>query len=368
MAKYKHRRRRKPKGRAKAPIRRRKAIAPQPVPPFPSPLPERVNDTPPVDLPSGPNWPLLAWQNIFPSLKDTVKLFTKRMWALYRWCCCSVTQRLEMVKNVLFPSRVYLRELNTLKEQFSKLESEFCQLQEALKTGSPRSCTCQSCNKACHLSENLPVVPARDPTTPGEPRAIPPPAALQLKALLPPPPPPPAPPPPPPPLPPLPPSLLPPPPPPLPLPPHPPAPLLLKKVDRTKALQGAPLKRNGPMHITVKDLLNVKLKKTQSSTETDKLVSLRKERNPLVTVSDLQSISLKSNAKRPPMHVTNILITPSRSQLDLRKHLRKVNVERSPGGTPLVNKENMETGTGLTPLMTQALRRKFQLAHPKSPS
>ncbi|PNJ65758.1 T0040138 isoform 1, partial [Pongo abelii] len=46
---------------------------------------------------------------------------------------------------------------------------------------------------------------------------------------------------------------------------------------------------------------------------------------------------------------------------DLRKLLRKVNVERSPGGTPLTNKENMETGTGLTPVMTQALRRKFQV-------
>ncbi|XP_001509470.3 proline-rich protein 11 [Ornithorhynchus anatinus] len=365
MAKYKHRRRRKLKGGAKVPLKKRKAIAPQPVPPFPSPLPERVNDTPPGDLPARPNWPLLAWQYIFPSLKDTVKLFTKRMWALYRWCCCSVTQHLEMVKNALFPSRIYLRELNLLKEQFSKLESEFCKLQEALKTGSPQSCTCRGCNKACHLNENIPVVPDCDPATLGVPRAIPP-AAPQPKALLPPPPPPS--PPPPPPLPPLPPSLLPPPPPPLPLPPHPPAPLLLKKVDRTKALQGAPLKKNGPMHITVKDLLNVKLKKTQSSIETDKLSSPRKERNPLVTVSDLQSIALKSNAKRLPLHVTNVLITPSRSQLDLRKHLRKVNVERSPGGTPLVNKENMETGTGLTPLMTQALRRKFQLAHPKSPS
>lgn len=35
------------------------------------------------------------------------------------------------------------------------------------------------------------------------------------------------------------------------------------------------------------------------------------------------------------------------------------NLFRSPGGTPL-NKENTECGTGLTPIMTQALRRKFQ--------
>lgn len=36
---------------------------------------------------------------------------------------------------------------------------------------------------------------------------------------------------------------------------------------------------------------------------------------------------------------------------------------RSPGGTPLFDKENMETGTGLTPIITQALRRKFQVGH-----
>jgi hypothetical protein len=144
--------------------------------------------------------------------------------------------------------------------------------------------------------------------------------------------------------------------------------LLLRKSGPTKELQAGPLKKDGPMHITVKDLLTVKLKKTQSIDERRKLIPSPKERNPLVTVSDLQHVTLKPNPKVLSTRVTNVLITPGKSQIDLRKLLRKVDVERSPGGTPLTNKENMDTGTGLTPVMTRALRRKFQLAHPRSPT
>ncbi|KAB0398906.1 hypothetical protein E2I00_006238, partial [Balaenoptera physalus] len=126
-----------------------------------------------------------------------------------------------------------------------------------------------------------------------------------------------------------------------------------------EALKAGPLKKNGPMHITVKDLLTVKLKKTQSFDERRKLVPSPKAQNPLVTVSDLQCVSLKPKSKVLSTRVTNVLITPGKSRLDLRKLLRKVDVERSPGGTPLTNKENMETGAGLTPVMTQALKRKF---------
>eukprot|EP00069_Balaena_mysticetus_P019156 bmy_11946T0 len=118
----------------------------------------------------------------------------------------------------------------------------------------------------------------------------------------------------------------------------------------------------------MRDLLTVKLKKTQSFDERRKLVPSPKAQNPLVTVSDLQHVSLKPKSKVLSTRVTNVFITPGKSQLDLRKLLRKVDVERSPGGTPLTNKENMETGTGLTPVMTQVLKRKFLLAHPRSPT
>ncbi|KAJ7308842.1 hypothetical protein JRQ81_008113 [Phrynocephalus forsythii] len=122
------------------------------------------------------------------------------------------------------------------------------------------------------------------------------------------------------------------------------------------------------MHITPQDLLNVKLRKTQSAAEKNEKRSPPERRKALVTLSDLQSVSLKTQTAQPTARVTHHLITPSKTGLDLRKHLKKVAINRSPGGTPLTNKENVETGTGLTPIMTQALRRKFQLAHPKSPS
>ncbi|OWK15081.1 PRR11, partial [Cervus elaphus hippelaphus] len=144
----------------------------------------------------------------------------------------------------------------------------------------------------------------------------------------------------------------------------PPVPAMGKRVTWV----AGPLKKNGPMQITVKDLLTVKLKKTQSLDERRMLVPSPKVQNPLVTVSDLQRVTLKPKSKVLSTRVTNVLITPGKSQLDLRKLLRKVDVERSPGGTPLTNKENLETGTGLTPVMTRALKRKFQLAHPRSPT
>jgi len=42
-------------------------------------------------------------------------------------------QSLEVLKNTIFPSRSYHRELHGLKQRFCTLESELCKLQEALK-------------------------------------------------------------------------------------------------------------------------------------------------------------------------------------------------------------------------------------------
>ena len=46
---------------------------------------------------------------------------------------------------------------------------------------------------------------------------------------------------------------------------------------------------------------------------------------------------------------------------DWKRNLRKVNVLRSPGGTPLV-KRNIESGEGLTPMLTSALKKKFKVS------
>ncbi|XP_006756286.1 PREDICTED: proline-rich protein 11 [Myotis davidii] len=272
-------------------------------------------------------WLRSSWNFKFPSIKDAVKLWTNSFIYfgrfIYNWCQNCIAQSLEVLKDTIFPSRFCHQELQSLKQQFCILESELCKLQEALKTISENS-SCPSCGHPCYMNGKLTRVPACALTTPGESES-----GAVLPATLP-----------------------------------KPAGHLPKDLNR----KAGPLKKDGPMQITVKDLMTVKLKKTQSSDEKKKLVPSPKVRNPLVTVSDLQRVTLKPNSKVLSTRVTNVLINPGKSQIDLRKLLRKVDVERSPGGTPLTNKENMETGTGLTPVMTRALRRKFQLAHPRSPT
>ncbi|NXV34042.1 PRR11 protein, partial [Rissa tridactyla] len=291
-----------------------------------------------------------------------VKPFTATASFLYCWCQNTVAQSFKVVKDTIFPSQIYLRELNMFREQLEKLETEFSRLKGTLQMNgiTAENSLCQRCNK--------PVLGAPVQMQMDLPSSESGPSAIQLQPVSAPPPPLPPPPPPP--------------PPPLPPPRLPPAPLLLKRGNGSKALLAPTVKKDGPMQITLKDLLNVKLKKTNSNLRMDKAESPAKTRRALITVSDLQSVSLRPKSK-PSAHVMNSLVTPPKNQLDLRKHLKKVNIQRmiiplipnlfrSPGGTPLNSKENMECGSGLTPIMTQALRRKFQashdMAHPKSPS
>nr|XP_005512000.1 LOW QUALITY PROTEIN: proline-rich protein 11 [Columba livia] len=344
MAKYK-KRRRKQRARAKFVLEKNiEAAKPQ----------DSVCSSPwsagdlPLNASSVPSHLSSLWSLALPSVKNVVKPFTTTALLLYCWCQNTVAQSFKVVKDTIFPSQIYLRELNTFREQLERLETEFSRLQGTLQTNgvaalSSENSLCQKCNK--------PVlgVPVQ---TPMGPSPISGPSAPQQQPVSAPPPGPPPPPPP---------------PPPLPPPKLPPAPLLFKRGNGSKAPLAPALKKDGPMQITLKDLLNVKLKKTGSNLRTDKAESPVKARRALITVSDLQSVTLRPKSK-PSAHVTNSLITPPKNQLDLRKHLKKVNIQRSPGGTPLNSKENIECGSGLTPIMTQALRRKFQMAHPRSPS
>uniref|UniRef100_A0A8B9QCB8 Proline rich 11 n=1 Tax=Apteryx owenii TaxID=8824 RepID=A0A8B9QCB8_APTOW len=346
MAKYKQRRR-KLRARAKF-LTEKKGDAANPQG-SDCPSPRSAGDLP---LNTSPVQSRLSsiWSLALPSVKNVVKPFTTTASFLYCWCQNTVTQSFKVVKDTIFPSQIYLRELNTFREQLEKLEIEFSRLQGILQmngtaTLSSENSLCQRCNK--------PVLDAPVQTQMDLPSSAFGPSAVRLQPVSAPPPPLPPPPPPP--------------PPPLPPPRPPPAPLLLKRGSGSKALLETSLKKDGPMHITLKDLLNVKLKKIDSNLRMDKAGSPVKTRRALITVSDLQSISLRPKSKLSAP-ITNCLITPAKNQLDLRKHLKKVNIQRSPGGTPLNTKENIECGTGLTPIMTQALRRKFQMAHPKSPS
>ncbi|XP_074016954.1 proline-rich protein 11 [Numenius arquata] len=347
MAKYKKCRRKK-RTRAKF-LRGKKGDAANPNPQRSGcSSPRSAGDLPPNTSPA-PSHLSSLWSFALPSVKSVVKPFTTTASFLYCWCQNTVAQSFKAVKDTIFPSQIYLRELNMFREQLEKLEAEFSRLQGTLQMNgiAAENSLCQRCNK--------PVLGAPVQTQMDSPSPVSGLPAIQLKPLSAPPPPPPLPPPPPPP------------PPPLPPPKLPPAPLLLKRGNGSKALLAPSLKKDGPMQVTLKDLLNVKLKKTDSNLRTDKAESPAKTRRALITVSDLQSVILRPKSK-PSAYTKNSLITPPKNQLDLRKHLKKVNIQRSPGGTPLNSKENLECGTGLTPIMTQALRRKFQMAHPKSPS
>ncbi|NXU93350.1 PRR11 protein, partial [Xiphorhynchus elegans] len=205
----------------------------------------------------------------------------------------------KVVKDTIFPSQIYLRELNTLREQLEKLESEFSKLQGTLQMNrtaalSSGNSLCQRCNKPVLGAP----VQAQMELLPSAPVAV-----------LPPPPPPP--------------------PPPLPPPKLPPAPLLLKRGTGSKTLLAPPekVKKDGPLQVTLKDLLNVKLKKTNSNLRTEKVESPVKSQRALITVSDLQSVSLRPKSN-PSAHITNSLITSPKNQIDLRKHLKKVNIQR----------------------------------------
>ncbi|XP_010625142.1 proline-rich protein 11 [Fukomys damarensis] len=313
MPKFKQRRR-KLKAKAKRLVKRKEASRFQSkllTPPPPPPSPERTVISS-VDLPDSTNWLRPSRNFRFPNIKEVIKCWTNRVWSVYNWCQSCAVQSLEVLKDSIFPSRSFQQELHNLKQQVCILESDFCKLQETLKTIKEKSCP--SCGQQRPTTGKVTNVPACALTSPGD-------SKHSICAGF--------------------------------------------YIDDCRA---KPLRKDGPMQITVKDLLTVKLRKIQCTDEKRKLIPSPKARNPLFTVSDLQRVTLKPNSKVLSTRVTNVLITPGKSQVDLRKLLRKVDVERSPGGTPLVNKENMETGTGLTPVMTRALRKKFQLAHPISPT
>ncbi|XP_064208456.1 proline-rich protein 11 isoform X2 [Anguilla rostrata] len=243
--------------------------------------------------------------------------------------------------NALLYWRAHTQQLESLQQQVAEMKREMKVLHCALQFGAEAKAVC-----CCHRGE---VGIMRPSLTCGS--TVDPLPALTLPA------PPPPPPPPPPPLPPPLPALL------------PKNPLLsIKKRATLKILEGSQEKQVCAAPVTLKDLRAVKLRKITDPISKQK-VSPAKKSAPLVTVADLQNVRLRrSLGQLPPKICLSLNRSPNKSPLSLRSHLKKVQIDRSPGGTPLVDKENRETGTGLTPLMTQALRRKFQSALPRSPS
>ncbi|XP_048412816.1 proline-rich protein 11 [Stegostoma tigrinum] len=268
--------------------------------------------------------------------------------SLYNRLLNNIKQGLEVMKDTLFPSRVYLRELNALRQHIEAIEMKLVQLQEIcrvnLKSNNSKAADACSCRKYVDFSPGptkvlvWPVQPIMSRTLLQEPFGAPPPQP-------------------------------PPPPPPPPLPPpcvFVQKPLQIERKTRCEnSLQAISKEINRLPTITMKDLLKVKLKKTTNRFEKEKVNTPGKKRSPLVTISDLQGFNLQSKANQL-QKPASMIITPHKPAVDFRQRLKKVAIERSPGGTPL-HKENRDTGTGLTPVMTQALKRKFKMAHPKSP-
>ncbi|XP_040192766.1 proline-rich protein 11 [Rana temporaria] len=292
--------------------------------------------------------------NIRNPLKSIVWSIMNPFISLFVWSYSSLKKQINLVKNTFAPPIICQRELRTLRKRLHRLEIEFLKLQLSLPDKGTNSSAsgnsiCRSCQQATTASsiKESNVQAAEECTLP---------------SLLPPVPPPPPPP-------------LPPPPPPPPPVPFSPALLfqnrlpILKKTGTNRPPKEQPAKPEGPIQITLKDLLNVKLRNAKDNNERQKMAVHKYDVVPQITISALKGVSLKSASKVQPRRLAHVFRDAhSKSPLDLRRHLRKVNMSRSPGGTPIYDRDNKENGTGLTPLMTRALRQKFQMAHPKSPS
>ncbi|XDV54443.1 hypothetical protein PO909_022728 [Leuciscus waleckii] len=153
----------------------------------------------------------------------------------------------------------------------------------------------------------------------------------------------------------------PPPPPPPPLPPPqilvtfaaPKVSLIPKKTAQTSSLKE---KQSGPVAVTLRDIQAVQLKKVTVSQKTQ---MSPERRSPLVTLADLQKVRLRrSNSDLPLKFRSRLGRTPTKNPMSLRVPLRKVNWNRSPGGTPLCNKEIDVTDSSLDPKRTKGLGNK----------
>ncbi|RXN20508.1 proline-rich 11-like protein [Labeo rohita] len=95
-------------------------------------------------------------------------------------------------------------------------------------------------------------------------------------------------------------------------------------------------KQNAPVAVTLRDLQAVRLRKVGQKPQK----SPDKRRSPLVTLADLQNVRLRRSNSDLPLK--------SRSSFG-----------RSPGGTPLCNKENDVTDSSLDLSMTRGLGNKY---------
>ncbi|XP_076876410.1 uncharacterized protein prr11 isoform X2 [Brachyhypopomus gauderio] len=172
-----------------------------------------------------------------------------------------------------------------------------------------------------------------------------------------------------------PPSTVPPPPPPPPPPPLPPPRLppqtnttqtpqklsqILKKKQTSASLQE---KSDRHVAVTLRDLQAVQLRKVTVKHKVR--LSPDGKRSPLVTLADLQKVRLRRTqcSFLSPLR-PHAGMTPNRSPLKPRVQLRKICVDRTPGRTPLCNKENAEKDSLTSAIMSKAVDRTHQSTLP----
>ncbi|XP_046556834.1 proline-rich protein 11-like [Haliotis rubra] len=126
-------------------------------------------------------------------------------------------------------------------------------------------------------------------------------------------------------------------------------------------------KSSGKMVVTAADLLKVKLRSTPRDTPHGGHEQAD-GKAPVVSVEDLKRVSLRKTQSAVTLgelgkeNMQHMLL---QEVMVNRFKLKKTTVQRSPGGTPIIDsgekKRKRETGQGLTPIMTRALRKKFRL-------
>ncbi|KAL4660534.1 proline-rich protein 11 [Arapaima gigas] len=268
-----------------------------------------------------------------------IRLVLKAVGSFCQGWKSTVAQACAGFLSVVFSWRAHTRQMDVLRQQVAELQGEMNLLRCTVQANSRATPKCCCQRLGCNIGMQLPYPLANDCGSTVDPLSV-------FTPVAPPPPPPPPPP--------LPPTVI----------PQQKSFLIVKKKPASTTLQ----KEKGRlMSVTVRDLQTVKLRQITDPIAKLK-VSPEKNRAPLITIEDLQKVRLRRSTSDLSSKLHLRLDRTQRSPINLRRQLRKVQIDRSPGGTPLFDKENKETGTGLTPIMTQALRRKFQNTMARSPS
>ena len=113
--------------------------------------------------------------------------------------------------------------------------------------------------------------------------------------------------------------------------------------------------------LDLKALMGVKLKKNQPNETQQPLEKVAS----LVSLEALQGVKLKKvqEGAKENQSPENILMQQQQQQPQFLLKLKKSGADRSPGGTPYRQAPVESTGDGFTPMLSNALKKKFKQAN-----